>query len=150
MSKWRSHQSLRDRCLPCCFLPGFISLSLMKRRHFLHFAGSALAGVGLSQLDILLHNDKRFAQLSQRYGRVLAQPSGRKRALLVGINAYDRHQSGWLPLKGCVNDVRLQKALLVHRIGFDHSFADRSIHRYHKHPRRRRRGDRSGYSSGLP
>jgi len=78
----------------------------IKRRQFLQFSASTLATLGLSQLDII--------QQSQRYGQVLAQNAPRKLALLVGINEYP----GNLALKGCVNDVRLQKELLIHRFGF--------------------------------
>ena len=80
----------------------------MKRRHFLQFAGSALTAIGVSQLDIIQQGDK--------YTKALAQNTGRKLALLVGINQY----SGDLtPLGGCVNDVMLQKQLLIHRFGFN-------------------------------
>lgn len=80
----------------------------MKRRHFLQFASSTLATLGLSQLDIMLQGDK--------YNQALAQNTGRKLALLVGINAYS---NGINPLNGCVNDVLLQKHLLIHRFGFN-------------------------------
>jgi hypothetical protein len=50
------------------------------RRHFLQFAGSTLATLGLSQLNI--------QQQADRYGKVLAQSTPRKLALLVGINQY--------------------------------------------------------------
>jgi hypothetical protein len=80
----------------------------MKRRHFLQFAGSTLATVGLSQLDITQQGDK--------YAQVLAQNTGRKLALLVGINKYS---NGVNALQGCVNDVLLQKNLLIHRFGFN-------------------------------
>ena len=83
----------------------------IKRRQFLQFAGAALASIGLSQLDI--------TRQGKRYGRVLAQTPGRKRALLVGINTYDQANAGWTALRGCINDVRMQKELLVHRFGFD-------------------------------
>ncbi|MFM7364565.1 MAG: caspase family protein [Cuspidothrix sp.] len=80
----------------------------IKRRHFLQLAGSTLATVGISQLDIM--------HLGDRYGQVLAQNTSRKLALLVGINQY----SGIIPpLKGCVTDVQLQQELLVHRFGFN-------------------------------
>jgi Caspase domain/Domain of unknown function (DUF4384) len=79
----------------------------MKRRHFLQFTGSTLATLGLSQLDITQHGDK--------YTQALAQNTGRKLALLVGINEYE---NGMNPLSGCVNDVLLQKNLLIHRFGF--------------------------------
>ncbi|MGB3640146.1 MAG: caspase family protein [Rivularia sp. (in: cyanobacteria)] len=79
----------------------------MKRRHFLEFAGSALTAIGISQLDIMQQGDK--------YTKALAQNTGRKLALLVGINEYS---NGINPLDGCVNDVLLQKQLLIHRFGF--------------------------------
>ncbi|WP_321206732.1 caspase family protein [Tolypothrix tenuis] len=79
----------------------------MKRRHFLQFAGSALATLGLSQWDIM--------QQGERYQQVLAQSTKRKLALLVGINEY----KGIPELYGCVNDVQLQRELLIHRFGFN-------------------------------
>jgi hypothetical protein len=51
---------------------------------------------------------------SNRYGRVLAQSTPRKLALLVGINQYKD-----APLQGCVTDVNLQQQLLIHRFGFN-------------------------------
>jgi Caspase domain len=81
-------------------------MSQIKRRHFLQFAGSTLATIGLSQLDIMQQGDK--------YAKVLAQKTSRKLALLVGINEYQND-----PLRGCVNDVQLQKELLTHRFGFN-------------------------------
>ncbi len=84
-------------------------MSQIKRRHFLQFAGSTLATLGLSQLDIIQQGDK--------YAQVLAQNSPRKLALLVGINEY---QDNSIPqLQGCVYDVKLQKELLTHRFGFN-------------------------------
>ncbi|MGB3655149.1 MAG: caspase family protein [Rivularia sp. (in: cyanobacteria)] len=80
----------------------------MKRRHFLQFTGSALTAIGMSQLDIMQQGDK--------YTKALAQNTGRKLALLVGINEYSGYIS---PLAGCVNDVLLQKQLLIHRFGFN-------------------------------
>jgi hypothetical protein len=76
------------------------------RRHFLQFAGSALAAIGLNQLS--------FLQSAQRYSQVLAQSTPRKLALLVGINNY-----ALSPLEGCLNDVDLQRNLLIHRFGFN-------------------------------
>ncbi|MBE9079881.1 caspase family protein [Romeria aff. gracilis LEGE 07310] len=83
-------------------------MSRMKRRHFLQFAGSSLAALGLSQLDFLTQAD--------RYGRVLAQSTPRKLALLVGINDYDFANAD---LQGCLTDVELQYELLVNRFGFN-------------------------------
>lgn len=83
-------------------------MNSIKRRHFLQFAGSTLAAIGLSQLD--------FRQQAEQYGRVLAQGTPRKLALLVGINSY---LSPVPSLQGCKNDVLLQRELLVHRFGFN-------------------------------
>jgi Caspase domain/Domain of unknown function (DUF4384) len=80
----------------------------MKRRHFVQFSASTLATLGLTQLDI--------AQQGDKYTQVLAQNNGRKLALLVGINKYE---NGMNPLNGCLNDVLLQKNLLIHRFGFN-------------------------------
>ncbi|MEH2263287.1 caspase family protein [Nostoc sp.] len=82
-------------------------MSNIKRRHFLQFSASTLATLGLSQLDIMQQGD--------RISQALAQNAPRKLALLVGINEY----SGTIPaLRGCVNDVLLQKQLLIYRFGF--------------------------------
>ena len=78
------------------------------RRHFLQFAGSTLAALGLSQFDII--------HQAPRYGQVLAQDTPRKLALLVGINNY---QAGIRALKGCLTDVEMQRELLLHRFGFN-------------------------------
>ncbi len=84
-------------------------MTQINRRHFLQFAGSTLATLGLSQLD--------FFTQANHYGKVLAQGSpGRKLALLVGVNAYP----GKIPsLNGCLTDVEMQWELLVHRFGFN-------------------------------
>lgn len=87
-------------------------MSRIRRRQFLQFAGSTLATLGLSQLDI--------QRGGLRYGKVLAQGTPRKLALLVGINEYPKTQR-FTPLMGCTNDVELQRQLLVHRFGFQDS-----------------------------
>jgi hypothetical protein len=79
----------------------------ISRRQFFQFAGSTLATLGLSQLNLQRQGD--------HYGKVLAQSTPRKVALLVGINQYPEPYS----LKGCVNDVELQRHLLIHRFGFN-------------------------------
>ncbi len=76
------------------------------RRHFLQFVSSTLAAIGLNQVS--------FLQSTQRYGKVLAQSTPRKLALLVGINNYVKQ-----PLEGCLNDLDLQRHLLIHRFGFN-------------------------------
>jgi hypothetical protein len=78
------------------------------RRQFLQFAGGTFASLGLSQLDF-------FTQAENKH-RLLAQPTGRKLALLVGINQY---QPGINTLKGCLTDMELQYELLRHRYGFN-------------------------------
>ena len=80
----------------------------MKRRHFLQFAGSTLAAMGLSQLD--------FSTRADQYRRAIAQNTPRKLALLVGVNEY----SGFIRnLGGCLTDVDLQYELLTRRFGFN-------------------------------
>ena len=81
-------------------------MSQIKRRQFLQFASSTLATLGLSQLDI--------ESAGNNFGRVLAQSTPRKLALLIGINTYPN-----APLNGCVMDVYLQQQLLIHRFGFN-------------------------------
>ena len=80
----------------------------LHRRHFLQLAGSGLAAIGLNQLDFLHQGD--------RMHQALAQDTHRKLALLIGINGYPASIPS---LSGCVNDVRLQYELLVHRYGFN-------------------------------
>lgn len=85
-------------------------MSSLKRRQFLQFAASALATIGLSQID--------FFTQAEHSARVLAQPTGRKLALLVGINQY---LDGISSLNGCLTDVEMQYELLRHRYGFQPS-----------------------------
>lgn len=82
-------------------------MTSINRRHFLQFAGATLASIGLRQLDFITQAD--------RTARVLAQPTGRKLALLVGINQYP---DGIRNLSGCLTDVEMQYELLRHRYGF--------------------------------
>lgn len=83
-------------------------MSRISRRHFLQFAGSTLATLGLSQFD-LAHRGDRLRQ-------AFAQSTGRKFALLIGINNYEA--AGISSLRGCLTDVSLQRYLLMHRFGF--------------------------------
>lgn len=80
----------------------------LKRRHFLQLFGSTLATIGLSEAG--------FFSQADRVGQALAQPTARKLALLVGINAYPPPVPH---LAGCLTDVDLQYHLLVHRFGFN-------------------------------
>ena len=87
----------------------------LDRRTFLQQAALALISVGASEAGIdLLSKNPRFSRWLQPYIETLAQTSDRKIALLVGINEYSQKTR----LHGCVNDVELQKELLVHRFGF--------------------------------
>jgi Caspase domain/Domain of unknown function (DUF4384) len=83
-------------------------MSNIKRRQFLQFASSTLATIGLSQLD--------FMQQGERYGQVLAQNTPRKLALLIGINDYPDNIGA---LAGCINDIDMQRELLINRFGFN-------------------------------
>ncbi|MEQ8756015.1 MAG: caspase family protein [Coleofasciculus sp. G1-WW12-02] len=88
----------------------------LNRRTFLQKAGLGLAALGVSETVLSLLGDKSLAvPLLERYFQVLAQPGGRKLALLVGINEYPRTTA----LAGCVTDVELQRELLIHRFGFN-------------------------------
>lgn len=90
----------------------------LKRRTFLQQAGLVLAALGVSETVLSLLGEKSLAvPLLDRYFQVLAQPSGRKLALLVGINQYPHSTT----LGGCVTDVELQRELLIHRFGFNAS-----------------------------
>ncbi|MBE9187223.1 caspase family protein [Microcoleus sp. LEGE 07076] len=77
----------------------------LKRREFLQQAGRMLAALGISETVWL--------RLGDRYLQALAQPTGRKLALLVGVDQYPDS-----PLYGCVTDVELQRELLIYRFGF--------------------------------
>ena len=83
-------------------------MAQMKRRDFLQRSGLTLAGLGAGDLAL--------SPIAQRYQQVLAAPTQRKLALLIGINQYRQ-----APLSGCVTDVALQRELLIHRFGFQAS-----------------------------
>ncbi len=78
----------------------------ISRRHCLQFIATALATLSI--------HPRRFQQQAQRYGQILAQSTPRKLALLVGINSYTSQ-----PLEGCLNDIELQRQLLIHHFGFN-------------------------------
>ncbi|MGK7925791.1 MAG: caspase domain-containing protein [Spirulina sp.] len=81
-------------------------MSSLNRRRFLLFASSALAAIGFNAFTSQQH--------AAPHARVLARSTPRKLALLVGINAY--HSQA---LDGCLNDIDLQRTLLIHRFGFN-------------------------------
>lgn len=83
---------------------------MIKRRNFLQLTGSTLAALGMSHLDIMNQGN--------RYAKVLSENIPRKLALLVGITNYPKDERIKNQLQGCVNDVRMQQELLVHRFGF--------------------------------
>lgn len=90
----------------------------LTRRTFLQKASLGLATLGLSEIVLSLLGDNSLAvPVLERYFQALAQPGGRKLALLVGINQYPHS----LPLGGCLTDVELQRELLIHRFGFKSS-----------------------------
>lgn len=83
----------------------------LSRRDFLERSGAALVGWGLAEAIAL-----------QQVARLVAEPAGRRQALLVGINAYPPAcvdlAIATAPLTGCLNDVALVRDLLVDRLGF--------------------------------
>lgn len=81
-------------------------MTRITRRHLLQSASSALAALGINHL--------LFQQQAHLYGQALAQSTSRKLALLVGINQYSSQA-----LEGCLNDVELQRNLLIHRFKFN-------------------------------
>jgi hypothetical protein len=90
----------------------------LKRRAFLKQTGLGLVALGL--------NEVLLAKVAGRYQRVLAQPTHRKLALLIGINQYPENVCDCTPgregaLLGCVTDVELQRELLTARYGFQAS-----------------------------
>jgi Caspase domain/Domain of unknown function (DUF4384) len=89
----------------------------LNRRIFLQRAAIALASFGISEILSLMGGQSLAVPMLDRYFQALAQPGGRKLALLVGINQYPRSTA----LSGCVTDVELQRELLIHRFGFNAS-----------------------------
>ena len=92
------------------------------RRQFLQAGMTSLIGWQFLTRD-------RVAFAAEQYVRQATASTQRKRALLVGINQYGAKEdtqnfsqkgasTGWLPLQGCINDVELQKELLIYRFGF--------------------------------
>ncbi|MCW6035428.1 caspase family protein [Spirulina subsalsa FACHB-351] len=77
-----------------------------------------LQGLGLGLLtwggQWMVSPKAKAFPLGNAYAQGLATPTGRKLALLVGIDQYPYKS----PLQGCGTDVALQRELLVHRFGF--------------------------------
>lgn len=78
----------------------------LNRRDFLQRAGLTLFSLGAI--------DRLFLAQINREAVALSAFEGRKLALLIGINRYQNVPE----LKGCVQDLEIQKQLLVHRFGF--------------------------------
>jgi hypothetical protein len=90
----------------------------LNRRTFLQRAILALASLGIGETALSLLDEQSLAvPILDSYFQALAQPGGRKLALLVGINQYPHSRA----LSGCLTDVELQRELLVHRFGFNPS-----------------------------
>jgi len=93
------------------------------RRQFLQAGLTSLIGWQFLTGD-------RVALAAEQYLQQATSSTQRKKALLIGINQYEAKEdsssnssqngaaNGWLPLHGCVNDVELQKELLIYRFGF--------------------------------
>lgn len=88
----------------------------LSRRALIKQASAAALAFGLTDLTL---NSGAAGTQAQTYAQALAQSSGRKLALLIGIDNYpDETLSGDRPLDGCATDVAMQKALLIYRFGF--------------------------------
>ncbi|PZV09781.1 MAG: hypothetical protein DCF32_01630 [Leptolyngbya sp.] len=83
-------------------------MTRIHRRHFLQGAAGALGAIALSPLHLDRH--------ATHYGKALAQATPRKVALLIGVNDYSGNA-----LDGSLNDVELQRRLLIHRFGFSNN-----------------------------
>ncbi len=95
----------------------------LSRRALFQKTGAVMAALGLAELAI----ERGIPEQAAAYGQSLTQPfgqsSGRKLALLVGIDDYPngvmaRGHSGPIQLQGCATDVALQREVLIHRFGF--------------------------------
>lgn len=80
----------------------------LRRREFLHAAGILWLGSSLAQW---LGSDRSLDGI-----QALAATTGRKRALLIGINQYQHKR--FKPLQGSLTDLELQRELLKYRFGF--------------------------------
>lgn len=95
----------------------------LSRRALFQKTGAVVAALGLAELAI----ERGIPEQAEAYGQSLTRPfgqsSGRKLALLVGIDDYPdgvtaKGHSGPTQLQGCATDVALQRELLIHRFGF--------------------------------
>ena len=74
-----------------------------------------LAAIGLTELGL---GEVEAQQSGQRWQAVAANTTGRRMALLVGINRYSSSGQAITNLTGCHQDVELQRQLLQQSFGF--------------------------------
>ncbi len=82
----------------------------LKRRSLLKATGMTLAAWATGGV--------KWGAWADRYAATLAAPARHKYALLVGINQYAGDSADCPELRGCLQDVALQRQLLIHRFGF--------------------------------
>lgn len=75
-----------------------------------------LAAIGLTELGL---GEVEAQQSGQRWQAVAANTTGRRMALLVGINRYRSSGQAIANLTGCHQDVELQRQLLQQSFGFE-------------------------------
>lgn len=95
----------------------------LSRRALFQKTGAAIAALGLAELAIELSVPEKATAYGQSLTLPFNQSSGRKLALLIGIDDYPRgivskENNGPSQLQGCATDVALQRELLIHRFGF--------------------------------
>ncbi|MGD1938056.1 MAG: caspase family protein [Cyanophyceae cyanobacterium] len=96
------------------------------RREVLKLGGAALAGLwggAIADIPTARSTTENLDTATLKTGQALAASSGRKRAVLVGINRYPKGTLDWTveggaPLKGCLTDVELVRDTLISRFGF--------------------------------
>lgn len=88
----------------------------MKRRQFLMQTAHMLAAIELAEFFGFGEVDTR--QVGRRWQAMAANTTGRRMALLVGINRYSSSGQTISNLVGCHQDIELQRQLLQHGFGF--------------------------------
>jgi len=95
----------------------------LSRRALFQKTGAVMAALGLAELAVELGVPGQAEAYSQSLTGAFGSSSGRKLALLIGIDDYPngvmvRDHAGPTQLQGCATDVALQRELLIHRFGF--------------------------------
>ncbi len=90
----------------------------LSRRAFIQRASAIACALGLAEFPFALNSQK-----AKDYSQAIADTTGRKLALLIGIDSYadntlPANQPTPKQLVGAVTDVALQRELLIHRFGF--------------------------------